>query len=610
MKTAAIAEDTIVQIPLAKLLPHPKNTHGELAPTHPRIVELKGSIASLGQQDACIVRSPSMAGVHEILSGHLRVQAQQLLGAETVPCVVRDVDDAEALEILISSNEKEPVDPLLEADAIADLLEKKGGDLRAVAERLGKTPRYIAMRANLRTLSKRVRGLWQSGKLAHFEVAWLEEIARLSPDAQDELADPKNDTWRRLDRIPDRKALDKVLGDRFHELGKAIWKLEDAALLPKAGACTSCPKTSLRSPGLFDDGDVDASDPKALKKAICRDSSCWASKKAAATTARFNEIKAQAPDAIVVKKDHAVEVPAGVKDVIPSYDAHEAKKGDKGAKAAVLLTENGPRLGYVTLGKYATSTSKKAAKKGEKPAKEKDPKVRLRESKEAIGRRRRAFVVDGIREKVSKLGSAPVAVVPGLALAYGVHNLSIGGYEHPTKPAPKVRKKTYDMVASSPEAWAEDAWPRIREHVADTLKRYRPDDLDDEHAAATWVAELVGIDAAALADKAVKEIPDPKWWASFDAIPTAPAPKPAKAKKVAAKDEGLLSPDLAVVEGICRGCGCTHDRACPNGCAWTELPDSKRTQQDGARWLPVGLCSSCAGNQPKGKKPAKKKAKA
>lgn len=520
MRTAIAADEAVVQIPLEKLLPHPKNTHGDLAATHPRILELKASISKIQQSEPCLVRRPSIAGMHEILSGHLRVQAQRLLGVATVPCIVKDVDDEEALAILITSNEKEPVDPLLEAEAIQDLLEKTGGDLRKVAERLGKTVRYVAGRANLRTLSKKIRALFANGKIAHWTVDMLEEVARLRPEAQDELAANRPQNYP-LEQINDFNHLSRVLGDCFRELGNAMWKLDDAGLEPTAGPCTTCPKTSLRAPGLFDEGDLDPEDPKSIKKAVCRDTACWDRKKAAHVERRMDELKSANPDAAIVKRSYRQDaIPKGVK-AVESYDAHDAKKGEKGAKAAILLTDQGPKLGYVKIDRGASSPAARSVKK-EKPAAEKDPKKRLAESKEAIGRRRRGFVVDAIREKILKTSGKdlPAENAPGLVVAYGVEV-----YER-MHAAPKKRKALFDeQVGGTQCCFAEAVWPRIREHVAETLKRHNAANLDDEHAAAVWVAQLVGIEVEPIVAAAVKEIPDPKWWSAHDAVPTKKAKK-------------------------------------------------------------------------------------
>lgn len=43
---------------------------------------------------------------------------------------------------------------------------------------------------------------------------------------------------------------------------------------------------------------------------------------------------------------------------------------------------------------------------------------------------------------------------------------------------------------------------------------------------------------------------------------------------------------------ICRGCGCTDDRACPGGCTWALLDYALVC--DEVLPAPSGICSTCA----------------
>jgi len=65
--------------------------------------ELCASIEQYGVLSPVIVR-PHSEGGYEILSGHRRVKACELLGVEEVPVVVKDLDDDTAAILLVDSN--------------------------------------------------------------------------------------------------------------------------------------------------------------------------------------------------------------------------------------------------------------------------------------------------------------------------------------------------------------------------------------------------------------------------------------------------------------------------------------------------------------------------
>ena len=65
--------------------------------------ELCASIEQYGVLSPIIVR-PHSEGSYEVLSGHRRMKACELLGIEEVPVVIKDLDDDTATILLVDSN--------------------------------------------------------------------------------------------------------------------------------------------------------------------------------------------------------------------------------------------------------------------------------------------------------------------------------------------------------------------------------------------------------------------------------------------------------------------------------------------------------------------------
>ena len=86
--------DTVVDIPLGEL--HPFKYH-------PFKVKTVESIKEFGVMQPAIVR-PMKDGSYEILSGHRRHHASEIAGLETLPCIVRDLDDDAATILMVDSN--------------------------------------------------------------------------------------------------------------------------------------------------------------------------------------------------------------------------------------------------------------------------------------------------------------------------------------------------------------------------------------------------------------------------------------------------------------------------------------------------------------------------
>lgn len=78
-------------------------------PNHPFKVkvseedEIVQSIKDVGVTTPILVR-PKENGRYELISGHRRKMASELLGIDTVPCIIRDLTDDEAIIMMVDSN--------------------------------------------------------------------------------------------------------------------------------------------------------------------------------------------------------------------------------------------------------------------------------------------------------------------------------------------------------------------------------------------------------------------------------------------------------------------------------------------------------------------------
>ena len=98
-------EQTLVFLPVTTLSPHPTFAKGvPFAPaSEERIAQIAESIRRNGLLSPLIVR-PLSPDRYQILAGHTRWQAATELGYDELPCIVKDVPDDEALDILIADN--------------------------------------------------------------------------------------------------------------------------------------------------------------------------------------------------------------------------------------------------------------------------------------------------------------------------------------------------------------------------------------------------------------------------------------------------------------------------------------------------------------------------
>lgn len=93
--------EKVMEIPLAKL--HPFRGHPFKVLDDEKMAETVESVKQYGVLVPAIAR-PDPNGGYEIVSGHRRHRASQLAGMETLPVIVRELDDDEATIIMVDSN--------------------------------------------------------------------------------------------------------------------------------------------------------------------------------------------------------------------------------------------------------------------------------------------------------------------------------------------------------------------------------------------------------------------------------------------------------------------------------------------------------------------------
>ena len=186
---------TIQEIPLAQLRESPLNTRKTFDPA--KLKELADSIREKGILTPLLVRPrhDTDAPLWEILAGARRFRAAKLVNLTEVRCVVNEVDDTAALEIITMENlQREDLSALEEAQGFKALLDLGKYTVEELAKRLGKSPSYVYQRVKLTELTPVAAKALTERKITPGHAIL---IARLEPgiqaEAVKEIKAPYND---------------------------------------------------------------------------------------------------------------------------------------------------------------------------------------------------------------------------------------------------------------------------------------------------------------------------------------------------------------------------------------------------------------------------------
>lgn len=151
-----------------------------------KLEELAESIRAQGVVQPIVVRPLSAGGRFELIAGERRWRAAQLAGLDSIPAVVRDVADRDAMSIaLIENIQREQLNPIEEALALDRLVREFSMTHQAVAEAVGRSRAAVSNLMRLLELDAEVRQRVEQGEL---EMGHARALLALTPPLQRQAA--------------------------------------------------------------------------------------------------------------------------------------------------------------------------------------------------------------------------------------------------------------------------------------------------------------------------------------------------------------------------------------------------------------------------------------
>ena len=186
----------LANIKLEKL--HPFESHPYKVVDDESMEELKTSIQEKGLLNRIIVRPIDGTDEYEIISGHRRVHAAELLGIKEVPAVVYFIDRDEATVLMVDSNcQRDSVSPVEKGKAYKMKLDaiKHQGTSRQVVGKLKESAESVSETESGRTVQRFIRLTYLTPELQEYvdtgkmKVSPAVEISFLDEERQRDIVD-------------------------------------------------------------------------------------------------------------------------------------------------------------------------------------------------------------------------------------------------------------------------------------------------------------------------------------------------------------------------------------------------------------------------------------
>jgi ParB family chromosome partitioning protein len=152
------------EIPLDQIDPNPYQTRSQV--DQGQLAELAASITANGVVQPILVR-PLASGRFQLIAGERRWRASELAGKQTIPAILRQVSDEQAMEITIVENlQRADLNPMEQARAFERLAREFHMTQEQMAVRTGKDRATVANFLRLLRLPASVQARVEAGDIS------------------------------------------------------------------------------------------------------------------------------------------------------------------------------------------------------------------------------------------------------------------------------------------------------------------------------------------------------------------------------------------------------------------------------------------------------------
>jgi ParB family transcriptional regulator, chromosome partitioning protein len=158
------SEEQLRELPIELISPNPDQPRRRF--DEDALQSLAGSLGERGVLQPVLVR-PKAGGTYELVAGERRWRAARIAGLQSIPAIVRERGDAQALEAaLVENMAREDLNPIEEARACAALVEELGLTREDVGRRVGRSRVAVSNLVRLLDLPDEAIELVQEGVLS------------------------------------------------------------------------------------------------------------------------------------------------------------------------------------------------------------------------------------------------------------------------------------------------------------------------------------------------------------------------------------------------------------------------------------------------------------
>jgi len=157
---------TVIPLALADIAPNPRQPRHAFDQT--ALESLSHSIKSYGVLVPVLVRPKREGPAHyELIAGERRWRAAKLAGLRTIPALVRETKDGQAIELALLENlQRTDLNAIEEAAGYRQLIAEHDFTQEVLAQRLGKSRPAVANALRLLSLPDSVQAMVRDGKLS------------------------------------------------------------------------------------------------------------------------------------------------------------------------------------------------------------------------------------------------------------------------------------------------------------------------------------------------------------------------------------------------------------------------------------------------------------